>query len=313
MTTASQEDGFVAIHDVECEMPLPDAVAYYPAMGIEWRFSMDSGATWLDAGVCENSVYITLGDPLTSPLYHTLAHLGCVNATGETDEAGCTEKIWDEFTDRDVRRVDGTRLTYYASYLCENVTTADLLLHGDGQCGAWVTLFLDIRKVQGITEARHLIRIKPRMSNDKGFIVKNWNYSGDGSAGVQSYPYCNIPVETSFVSSIGYHWKFAEVTDAEGLPGQGTSNTASLFNCHYIVMCGALFDPSYGTKYQTLAEWARDSLAGYFDEQMLFFDESHWDTDLNNDGDKVDTLPVLAFLFREPTVLTDVTSTPLDY
>ena len=77
VTTASQEDGFVAIHDVECEMPLPDAVAYYPAMEIEWRFSMDSGATWLDAGVCENSVYVTLGDPLTSPLYHTLAHLGC--------------------------------------------------------------------------------------------------------------------------------------------------------------------------------------------------------------------------------------------
>ena len=118
---------------------------------------MDGGSTWCSAGTSANQTYVTLGDPLTT-VYHTLVHLGCKNADGENTAANCTSKIWAEFTDRDVRRVDGVQLTYYASYTCCNVTTASLLANGDGQCGAWAKFF-------SICERFRALMIRTNMSS----------------------------------------------------------------------------------------------------------------------------------------------------
>jgi hypothetical protein len=238
----SGHDMFVL--DMECDEPFPDEVAFYNPMVIDWLFSFDGGYTWLNAGVSDNQTYVTLGSPLTT-VYHTLAHLGCINAAGEYTASGCTLKIWDEFTDLDVRRIDNTQLTYYSSYLCTNVTTADLLKHGDGQCGAWARLFIDIRKVQGIDDYNEYIVFRPIPpagipQNYVRIAVKNWVFSGAGSSGNTNFPYLNIP-DTQYIDATGYNWLYSEANDAAGVPGQGNPNPASLFNNHQVVISGAAF------------------------------------------------------------------------
>lgn len=114
-TTATISGNDVTIVATECSNSFVNEIDFFDPMSIAWKVSFDGGATWNDAGTSANQIYVTLGDPLTT-VFHTLAHLGCKNADGENTAANCTAKIWNEFTDRDVRRVDGVQLTYYASY-----------------------------------------------------------------------------------------------------------------------------------------------------------------------------------------------------
>ena len=244
-TTATVSGNDLTIMDVECSNPFDNKMDFFDPMSIAWGFSVDGGSTWWNAGICANQTYVTLGDPLTT-VFHTLAHLGCKNANGENTAANCTSKIWSEFTDRDVRRVDGVQLTYYASYTCVNVTTASLLANGDGQCGSWAKFFIDMRKVQGIDDTDEYVIFEPIA--DDGFCVKNWTFTGAGSSGHATHPYLNLP-DFPLVGATSYNWKFAEVVDATGIPGQGNANPASLFNNHQVVISGQYYDPSYGVQH----------------------------------------------------------------
>ncbi|MBQ7251760.1 MAG: hypothetical protein IJS32_04075 [Kiritimatiellae bacterium] len=299
-TAATTGGDTISIADVECTAAFPNEVAYWPSLPVAWSFSLDKGTNWFAVCTSENPVYVTLGDPLTT-VYHTLVHLGCSNAAGETTEAGCTAKIWADFTDRDVRRADGTQLTYYGSWQCQNVTTASLLATGDGQCGAWACLFLDIRKVQGITETKHLVQFLPNdLADATGFIVKNWNFNGNGTSGVSGYPYFNVPDASTFSGTASYSWKYAEVVDAPGVPGQGNPNPYSFFVCHFVTFNGEFYDPAYGNKYDTLEDWADNALDGVYQPCALNLDETVLDADLNDDGDKTDLqVPTPVYLFRK--------------
>ena len=310
-TSASIIGHDMVVLDVECDEPFPNEVAYYNPMRIDWSFSFDGGHTWINAGVSENQTYVTLGSPLTT-VYHTLAHLGCINAAGECTASGCTLKIWGEFTDRDVRRVDNTQLTYYSSYLCDNVTTADLLKYGDGQCGAWASLFLDIRKVQGLNDFNEWIRLEPTF--DDGFIVKNWTFSGPGTSGHPTHPYLNIP-EVPFVNTTSYAWKYAEVNDSMGIPGQGNSNPASFFARHFVYYGGEYYDPSYGIKHTSLLTLDSNAIDGYYIiEHNYPVDEPAVNLDLNNDGDLTDMgVPTTVILFRQNPPSLDIYEIPYDY
>lgn len=261
-------------------------------MSIAWSFSVDGGSTWCDAGTSANQTYVTLGDPLTT-VYHTLAHLGCKNADGENTTANCTSKIWTEFTDRDVRRVDGVQLTYYASYTCGNVTTASLLANGDGQCGAWAQFFIDMRKVQGIDDTDEYVIFRPISPSGipqdyVGFLVKNWTFTGAGSSGHATHPYLNLP-DSPFIGATSYNWKFAEVNDAAGIPGQGNANPASMFNNHQVVISGQYYDPSYGVQHASLEDIDDNAIDGFYIGPVLYpVDEPVVNLDLNGDGDKTD-------------------------
>ena len=291
-TTAAISGNDVTITDVECSNPFANEVDFFDPMSITWSFSMDGGSTWCNAGTSANQTYVTLGDPLTT-VYHTLAHLGCKNADGENTAANCTAKIWTEFTDRDVRRVDGVQLTYYASYTCGNVTTASLLANGDGQCGSWASLFIDMRKVQGIDDTDEYVIFRPIPPSGipqdyVGFLVKNWTFPGSGSSGHATHPYLNLP-DSPFIGATSYNWMFAEVTDATGIPGQGNANPASFFNNHQVVISGEYYDPSYGVKHNSLQDIDDNSIDGYYIGPVAYpVDEPVVDLDLNGDGDKTD-------------------------
>ncbi len=171
-------------------------------------------------------------------------------------------------------------------YNCSNVTTADLLAKGDGQCGAWAKLFIDMRKVQGIDDLNEYVIFEPII--DDGFIVKNWSFSGPGSSGIASHPYLNIP-DSPIVLPTSYNWKFAEVNDEPGIPGQGNPNPASLFSNHQVVISGQYYDPSYGLKHASLEEIDDNAIDGFYrGPGLLPVDEPAVNLDLNGDGDKTD-------------------------
>jgi hypothetical protein len=287
------------ITNVDCSNAFKNEIDFFDPLKIKWQVSPDNGKTWLCAGASRNQAYITLGDPTTgTTVYHTLAHLGCKNAEGETQPAQATTKIWGEFTDCKVYRVDRTQLTYYASYKTDNVTTASLLENGDGQCGSWAKLFIDVLKVQGIDNTNDYYIFEPNAADV--LLVKDWNFAGAGTSGVAGYPYLNISYMTPpdlyfdwdlMEGATSYNWVKPEVTDAPGIEGQGNNNPASIFGNHQIVQIGTtLYDPSYGKTFSSLADIDNQAMAGYFVIRRRQFDESVLNADINHDGDKNDIL-----------------------
>jgi hypothetical protein len=310
-TLATMSSNELTLTDVECSNPFENEVDFFDPLSINWQFSIDGGLTWRDAGTSANQTYVTLGDPLTT-VFRTLAHLGCKNADGEDTSSACTAKIWEEFIDRDVRRIDGVQLTYYASYNCANVTTADLLAQGDGQCGAWAKFFIDMRKVQGIDDLNEYVIFEPII--DDGFIVKNWSFTSPGSSSIASYPFLNIP-GYPLVMPTSYNWKFSEVNDDPGIPGQGNPNPASLFSNHQVVISGEYYDPSYGLRHANLQEIDDNAIDGFYKGPgQLPVDEPVVNQDLNGDGDKVDLgVITTAIIFRANPPGLDIKETKLDY
>ncbi len=224
---------------------------------------MDCETTWLYAGTTWNHVYITWNDPnlphydpatdSTTDLWETLLAIGCGAADGTggtvgTDDMTALDTIWDNGIEgRSVKRVDGTPLHYYDPWVTNVVTTHDLLTTGDGQCGSWASLFIDVLKAQGIytdysnatspTYYHDYVFVKPASGYADGFIVKNWTFSGPGISGVPGFPYLNIPAGNPLdpVALNNYQWLYSQVRDQWGVPGQNNSNPRSLFRNHQIV------------------------------------------------------------------------------
>lgn len=97
-----------------------------------------------------------------------------------------------------------------------------------------------------------------------------------------------------------YNFAYAEVTDDNGIPGQGNPNPASLFNNHQVVMSGEYYDPSYGVKRATLADIDSNAIAGFYKFAQIPLNEADYNLDLNQDGDKMDAgVLTYVFLFRK--------------
>lgn len=242
---------------------------------------------------------MTLRDPQTTLRQETLFYIGSKEANGLSgSDAIITDAIWTEFANRNVRRVDGTQLTYYQSYLTNVFETAGLLKFGDGQCGSWAKFLLDIRKVQGIKDTSDNFFIFTAINGD-GFIVNNWTFIGSGHSGRSDYPYLNLPTSL-YIGSTSYNWSYEEVNDASGIPGQGTANPASLFGNHQMVFVnGQYYDPSYGTQHPDLAH-IQTSLAGFLVSGIYPIDEPTVNLDLNANGNTSDLgVSTDAFLFQK--------------
>jgi hypothetical protein len=121
----------------------------------------------------------------------------------------------------------GIQLTYYNDYTNHYMNTNELLVHGDGQCGAWAAFFLDMRKVQGISGINEYVMIESNVAT--GFIVKNWNFNGSGTSGDMTYPYWNKRGDP-FRTATSYHWDSPptpDVTYTSGIQGQGDAENLS--------------------------------------------------------------------------------------
>ncbi len=316
-TAASVSGDEIVMPSTEASSALINVIKFYDrkedskAFKLKWEMKADD-YEWCPLGVTKHTVYVVLADPETSLRQETLFEISCRRAEGIDQATDVTDAIWSEFTDRVVKRVDGVQLTYYNDYLCSNVTTGDLLKFGDGQCGAWAKLFIDLRKIQGIDDTNEYV-IFLGVAAD-GFVVKNWSFSGAGTSGIAEYPYLNIP-EDNLVGNNGYNWRFAEVNDEAGIPGQGNPNPASLFSNHQVVIAGEYYDPSYGIKHANLQAIDDNSIDGFFVGPALHpIDEPAVDLDLNDDGDKVDIgVNTRIMIFRKNSSGLDLTEQIFDY
>jgi hypothetical protein len=107
-----------------------------------------------------------------------------------------------------------------------------------------------------------------------------------------------------------YHWAYNEVSDTAGIDGQGTSNPASLFGNHQVMISGEYYDPSYGLKHADLATIDATSIDGFYIVKALPLDEATYGLDLNSDGDTNDVgVPTACFLFRKNTTALEITET----
>ncbi len=213
-------------------------------MRLDWACgSQKNGQFKPITGTSENQVSVTLGDPATSPLYHTLVHLGCKNAKGEIDalpstlpsgeeKRGAIAAIWEEFRDLRVTRISTDMpMQYWGPYSSQNLesppddffTTAGLLKNGDGRCYAWANLFVDILKAQGIAVAS----VKEIRTKDAMFDQELW--MGDG------------------------FWvnEFLEAQGPNEHPYTGPFTHAVIMLEH----SSSIYDPSYGKAYSNLVAW----------------------------------------------------------
>lgn len=210
-----------------------------------------------------------------------------------------------------VKRVDGTQMTYYKSFQCTNVQAADLLREGDGQCGSWAELFIRLRQIQGMNEAQEYVLFEPSAAD--GFIVKNWTFAGAGTSGVPAFPYLNLPAN-NLLGADSYSWRYAEVNDAAGIPGQGTANPASMFNNHQVMIGGEYYDPSYGLKHASLQDIDNNAIDGFYVGPGLHpVSESNVHIDLNGDGDTNDTVETSVILFKKNPAGLDLIQTRINY
>ena len=176
---------------------LPDHVDYLDTseFQVTWSYAHSADGPWYEAGTSQNQLYVTLDTPKTSlvnpsPVYHTLIHLGSKNARGESSESLVVDKIWNEFTDREVFRMDGEQLRYYHEYVADARNTADLLLQANGDCESWARFFIDMLKIQNISARLYDVREKTH-PGEFGFLVKEMTFYGEGGS-PETAPYVYI-------------------------------------------------------------------------------------------------------------------------
>lgn len=181
---------------------------------------------------------------------------------GNGDEANIPGAVFTQFATRNITRVsDGTKLTYWAKWSRQKkVTTATILISGDGVCGAWARFFLDCLRAQGLvykdTNEPPIIDVIPKVKREF-ILVKVWNFPAKAIAGHASgiYPYRNVlpvrsdvlPYRAKSFEQNKYAWYKGlddskpkgqpldpDVTDVgrTGLPGQNNPTPMSIFGDH---------------------------------------------------------------------------------
>jgi hypothetical protein len=278
---------------------------------LNWHATILGATGDISVGQSDNEVMVSLGDPIKQPQYVTVVWLGCtaIAADGDlpdleaypsdgmtNDEA--VNRIWDNVFSNPGSPIyawapngnQGIQLCYYKSYTPGPTTTQSLLTTGDGRCGSWARLMIDVLGAQGI--GSQFITITPSPANggpNSGFLVNNWSFDNSSPiqpaelidfdaitdpalaaqlrAAIAKYPYIDVfgtagmlhgptPPQTSYDIGPGM------VTDENGIPGQGTPNPASIFSDHALV------------QYKYQADDPSDS-NGYKQGNSVWFDPSY--------------------------------------
>lgn len=240
-------------------------VNYYAPFTIYWEISFDKGATWLRADTTDHKVYVTKSTPMIETTnfkyFHTVLELSCKNAKGQKTDTGIISKCWSEFTDQIVLNHNGDSLHYYKNYVTSNTVLPLLMKYRTAQCYTFAQLFASMIKVQGVAKTNNYVFITPKaMTSPCGgsvnrFLVKNWKFvKKSDSTACPSFPYKNTYTGTLLTTS-GYMFTTADVTDQSGINGSCNKNPSSFFNNHQICKYdGVYYDACYGVKFNLLTD-----------------------------------------------------------
>lgn len=240
----------------------PRSVDFIESYTIDWKISLDYGATWHPVGTSDNRLYVLLRPPRLSPIRETVLDISCRNAKGSTRDAQVVRKIYSDFTDQEVKRKemdgfnvpDGKVMRYWGEIKdkgnqtplpipvsCHSLagmldpTPTSLRYDGVGSCRAWARLLWATIRVQGIATPRvgpDLIQVD---SNYHHFLVKRWSF-GTGTVPLSYAPFTHIRDNGK------------QLCPEDGVVAQGVKNPPSVFADHFILRYeGRFYDPSYGS------------------------------------------------------------------
>ncbi|NCO36923.1 MAG: hypothetical protein GW893_24065, partial [Armatimonadetes bacterium] len=242
-------------------------IDYMNPMTLTWEVDVNDEGHWCEAGDTANRTYVTLGVPTTALRQETLFDIGCRNADGESVSATAVDKIYLEFSDQSVQRIDpstgsldGVDMTYWSptnpAPQPQCWQTEGLLALGDGRCGAWARFLSDCLAIQAIASDVAVVDA-PAIQNP---------------AQLQTDINTHLPPDTYQVLPIFFvkDWDLSNPNpfnpiDQNGVEGQGNPNPRADFDNHAIVKFnGEYYDPSYGSpKTASKVSWEDQSLDGF--------------------------------------------------
>jgi hypothetical protein len=246
---------------------LPNTVDYHAALPITWKLDFGcDGKPNTKSFTTRHPYYVTLGHP-TVQLHHTILHIGCKNAKSKSSVDDVVAGIWSEYTDRDVRRVDGVQLKYWNPPIDSDTDPvngadpdyAEVLKRpaANGQCGSWAFQFRACLRVHGLTDGRVNRVLGPQGINGM-MLVKNWQFPEAGSGSCEGYNF----IYDSDISTP--ELEHADVIDLAGVPGQGNQNPPGAFVNHFVVIRkGTVYDPSYGVFATNTSAYENLTMAGW--------------------------------------------------
>jgi len=127
---------------------------------LSWQTSANDGTKWDKAGQTENLLYRILDAlPPNPTLFQTALDVGCRGGNGATTPDAFTNKMWEEFATKSVKRADGQPMHYWgaiAGYVGGAPEDAyfsvpDLIANTDGRCGAWSYFMVYIAAINGVS------------------------------------------------------------------------------------------------------------------------------------------------------------------
>lgn len=263
-------EGLIALPMTLASGNLMNTIEFFAAEGenafqINWQLKIGDN-NWVSMGATKHTVYVTMAAPIKTAavlMSETLFNIGCRNVDGlGADAQAVVDAIYEEFKDRNVQRVkpsagtlDGNAMKYWGDrYMVNGFSTLYLLGSGDGKCGAWSRMFVDILRTQGI-ESNLTGFYAP--SPPVGGIMNDLSAAGySGAFSVESV----IFVKNWTLGSNPFAPK-----DDNGIAAQNNDNPQAVFTDHFVVKYNEKFyDPSYGSNvFATQLEWEDAALDAF--------------------------------------------------
>ena len=280
-----QSGNELTLMDANMSQSFTSSVQYYPDFSIDWQLSFDGGNSWVDIGTSDNPLYVSAAVPIPDPdtglFFLTVVNAAITsNLTSGTNQSQIVSNTWQPFTTQRITNYYGAPLTYYGDINTQNTEAWQLLATGDGQCHAWLELFLDELLINGVDPVSDVVRITPGRAGEAGFLVDNWYYSSSISSHNPLYPYVDYnpwPGPPVVTANNQYVWAGADVTRAPGIMGQNTLYPASIFGSHFVAYIdGIYYDPSYGASYSSLLNLDSQAISGFFITSTFFANGHIW-------------------------------------
>jgi hypothetical protein len=268
---AGAAGGVIDIPLIEGTSPIGGGmVNYIEDMRITWEISVDDGSSWHQMGISRHPLYVLYGQPIQAKkLYHTVLHLAC-SKPGAITWNQVVENVWANFSGRNVKawnmssRAFDIPLQYYKAGIVQqsvSVSTEGLLNERNGQCFAWMRLFLDCLKIHGEPTSR---AIQVNAGADEGaflMVIKNWTLS----QGAPTPSRIQFPTKNPDYSCSEGNTQYGNWISTEGASGQNTITPyVKVFGGHAIAKYGEVYyDPSYGVTYANEQDFEDQAIVGY--------------------------------------------------
>jgi len=244
---------------------------------VVWKYNLNgTQQPNTEAGTSTNPIYVTLRNPTTTELFHTVLEHAC-SPGGATTDAQVISNSWSKFSSRTTKNHAGENLHYYKPNIAfaanQNFTVGDLLKNKNGRCGAWADFFMAVLRANGVTCTLTDVSVKGNpYSNDLGFAIQNINESNTGTSGDPLYKWWTKSTNAGAVNYfelVGFGLSGDLAYNVVGISGQNASTPAEkFFGNHKVVLAGTAaepyYDPSYGVTYADAPDMEWKSVTKFF-------------------------------------------------